>query len=216
MKIRRTLLLAVAISLSLAGLAVPAAGPAFAASLTEVTSFGSNPGGMRMHIYVPDARPASPLGPYSLLQESVEQWTNVSGLSQTPSSTDTPQAGWNRRRYGDQVEAYSIQGAGHSLPSTGMAAAAIAFFGITTTPPTTAVNGWSLTFTLPSGQTITSGSNAGYSPTAGQVTARDVGYNAAIAPGGSVSVGFQATHTGNTAPPVSFSLNGAPWEGGFR
>ena len=80
------------------------------------------------------------LVPYSLLQESIEQWTNVFGLSQTPTSTDTPQANWNRRRYADasgtvQVEAYSIQGAGHSLPASGMAATAIAFFGLTTARP---------------------------------------------------------------------------------
>ncbi|MDG4830739.1 PHB depolymerase family esterase [Solwaraspora sp. WMMD1047] len=77
------------------------------------------------------------LVPYSLLQESVEQWTNVHGLSQTPTSTDTPQANWNRRRFGTQVEAYAIQGAGHSLPSTGMARAAIGFFGLDRTQPTT-------------------------------------------------------------------------------
>jgi poly(3-hydroxybutyrate) depolymerase len=74
---------------------------------------------------------------------------------------------------------------------------------------TAAVNGWSLLFTLPSGQTITSGWNATYSPSSGQVTARNVSYNAAIAPGASVSVGFQANHTGNTAKPPSFTLNGA-------
>ena len=81
------------------------------------------------------------LVPYQLLQETIEQWTDVFGLSQTPTSTDTPQPGWNRRRYADasgtvQVEAYSIQGAGHSLPSGGMAAVAIEFFGITSTPTT--------------------------------------------------------------------------------
>jgi poly(hydroxyalkanoate) depolymerase family esterase len=311
MRIRRKLLLCLATSLAVAGLAIPATRPAYAASLTEVTSFGSNPGGMRMHIYVPDNRPAGPaivvamhgcggsgpgfysssefasladrygfiviypsaqqeagfgkcfdtwseaakrrgggsdpvsiasmvayagqqyggdqnrvyatgsssggmmtqhmlavypdlfkagaafmgvpfncfanaadyppggqctrgamnrtpqqwgdavrqaypgytgprprmqlwhgtndtLVPYQLLQESIEQWTNVFGLSQTPTSSDTPQANWNRRRYADtagtvQVEAYSIQGAGHSLPSSGMAAAAITFFGLTGT-----------------------------------------------------------------------------------
>lgn len=79
---------------------------------------------------------ADTLVPYSLLQEEIEQWTNVFGLSQTPTSSDTPQSGWNRRRYTDssgttQVEAYSIRGAGHSLPSTGMAASAISFFGLT-------------------------------------------------------------------------------------
>ncbi|WP_167493744.1 extracellular catalytic domain type 1 short-chain-length polyhydroxyalkanoate depolymerase [Micromonospora arida] len=419
MKIRRKLLLALAASLVAAGLVAPTVGPAYAASLTEVTSFGDNPGRMRMHVYVPDNRPARPavvvamhgcggsgpgfysgsefasqadrygyiviypsatqqagfgncfdtwsdaakrrgggsdpvsiismiryvqqqysadpervyatgsssggmmtnhmlalypdvfkagaafmgvpyncfanaadyppgssqctggnmnrtpqqwgdavrqaypgysgprprvqlwhgtsdtLVPYSLLQETIEQWTNVFGLSQTPTSTDTPQANWNRRRYADssgtvQVEAYSIQGAGHSLPSGGMAAAAVQFFGLTnpTTPPPTngacrvsvavnawnngltenititntgtgAVNGWSLVFTLPSGQTITSGWNATYSPNSGQVTARNVAYNGGIPANGSVTIGFQATHNGNNARPSSFTLNGA-------
>ena len=59
------------------------------------------------------------------------------------------------------------------------------------------------------GQTITSGWNATYAPTSGQVTARNASYNAAIAPGGSTSIGFQANHTGNTGTPTSFSLNGA-------
>ncbi|GLZ58467.1 PHB depolymerase family esterase [Micromonospora sp. NBRC 107095] len=444
MRIKRKLLLALAVPLLTAGLLVPALRPAYAASLTEVTSFGDNPGRMRMHVYVPDNRPARPavvvamhgcggsgpgfysgsefasladrygyiviypsatqqagfgncfdtwsdaakrrgggsdpvsiismiryvqqqyaadgdrvyatgsssggmmtnhmlalypdvfkagaafmgvpfncfanaadyppgssqctggnmnrtpqqwgdavrqaypgysgtrprvqlwhgtndtLVPYSLLQETIEQWTNVFGLSQTPTSTDTPQANWNRRRYADssgtvQVEAYSIQGAGHSLPSGGMAAAALQFFGLTnpttpppttpppttpppttppptTPPPTTpppangacrvsvavnawnngltenititntgtgAVNGWSLVFTLPSGQTITSGWNATYSPNSGQVTARNVAYNGGIPANGSVTIGFQATHNGNNARPPSFTLNGA-------
>jgi len=82
------------------------------------------------------------LVPFSRLNESIEQWTNVFGLSQTPTSTDTPQANWNRRRYANgsgtvQVEAYSISGAGHSLPMSGMALVAIQFFGLTSTPPTT-------------------------------------------------------------------------------
>ncbi|GAA1777104.1 extracellular catalytic domain type 1 short-chain-length polyhydroxyalkanoate depolymerase [Luedemannella helvata] len=235
------------------------------------------------------------LVPYSLLQETIEQWTNVFGLSQTPTSSDTPQNGWNRRRYADGsgnvlVEAYSIQGAGHSLPQSGQAAVAIQFFGltggtptsnrpstapptsapVTTRPPTSApvtsapvtsapvtsapvtsavvtsapvtsqpvgggcrvsteltawnnglvenititntgtstINGWSLVFTLPSGQNITGGWNATYTPSSGQVTARNVSYNPTIAAGGSTTIGFQATHTGNGGKPASFSLNG--------
>ncbi|WP_436535927.1 extracellular catalytic domain type 1 short-chain-length polyhydroxyalkanoate depolymerase [Actinoplanes sp. HUAS TT8] len=439
MKIRKALLLAAATCLAVAGLAVPAMTPAYAAALTEVTGFGDNPGGMRMHIYVPDSRPAHPavvvamhgcggsgpgfysssefagladrygflviypsatqqagfgncfdtwsdaakrrgggsdpvsivsmvtyaerqyggdpnrvyatgsssggmmtnemlalypdvfkagaafmgvpfncfanaadyppssskctggsmdrtpqqwgdavrqaypgytgprppmqlwhgtsdtLVPYSLLQEEIEQWTDVSGLSQTPTSTDVPQSGWNRRRYAGtgstaQVEAYSIQGAGHSLPSAGMAAYAIAFFGLTgsgsspspsgspspstspspsgspTTPTsgpcrvtatvnawnsgltenltvtntgTTAVNGWTLAFTLPGGQNITSGWNATYSPASGTVTARNLTYNGVIPANGSITIGFQATHTGNTGKPATFTLNGS-------
>ena len=54
------MLFALAASLAVAGLTIPALQPAHAASLVEVTSFGDNPGGMRMHLYVPDSRPASP------------------------------------------------------------------------------------------------------------------------------------------------------------
>ncbi|GIJ27207.1 hypothetical protein Vqi01_23690 [Micromonospora qiuiae] len=71
------------------------------------------------------------------------------------------------------------------------------------------INGWSLVFTLPGGQNITSGWNASYSPTSGQVTARNVSYNGTIAPGASVGIGFQATHTGNSDRPSSFTLNGS-------
>jgi cellulase/cellobiase CelA1 len=73
-----------------------------------------------------------------------------------------------------------------------------------------AINGWSLAFTLPAGQTITSGWNAAYSPTSGQVTAKNVTYNGTINPGQSTGIGFQATHSGNTAAPASFTLNGSP------
>ncbi|MEU8211945.1 cellulose binding domain-containing protein [Micromonospora sp. NPDC049044] len=72
----------------------------------------------------------------------------------------------------------------------------------------TAVNGWALAFTLPSGQTITNGWNASYSPSSGAVTARNVSYNSTIAPGTSVDIGFQATHTGNADRPSAFTLNG--------
>jgi cellulase/cellobiase CelA1 len=74
---------------------------------------------------------------------------------------------------------------------------------------TTAINGWSLKFSLASGQTITGGWSAGYAPASGQVTATNASYNAAIPPGGSTTIGFQATHTGNSAAPTGFTLNGA-------
>ena len=72
-----------------------------------------------------------------------------------------------------------------------------------------AINGWSLKFNLASGQTITSGWSATYSPTSGAVTATNVSYNGSIPPGGSTAIGFQATHTGNSAAPTGFTLNGA-------
>jgi chitodextrinase len=70
--------------------------------------------------------------------EEIKQWTNVLGVSQTPSFTDSPQANWTRTRYGGTgvgapVEANRLQGVGHSLPLAGQAALAIQFFGLDTT-----------------------------------------------------------------------------------
>ncbi|MFI7544775.1 cellulase family glycosylhydrolase [Actinoplanes sp. NPDC049599] len=73
---------------------------------------------------------------------------------------------------------------------------------------TTTINGWTLTFTLAAGQTIVSGWSAGYSPTSGTVTATNASYNGTLAPGGSASIGYQASHTGNAAVPTGFRLNG--------
>ncbi|GGM26103.1 MULTISPECIES: extracellular catalytic domain type 1 short-chain-length polyhydroxyalkanoate depolymerase [Micromonospora] len=71
--------------------------------------------------------------------EQIKQWTNVHGLSQTPSYTDYPQASATRTRYGGTggtapVEAISFQGYGHSIPFD--AAQAIRFVGLDTTSPT--------------------------------------------------------------------------------
>ncbi|WP_036393131.1 cellulose binding domain-containing protein [Micromonospora chokoriensis] len=77
-----------------------------------------------------------------------------------------------------------------------------------TNTSSTPVNGWALAFTLPAGQSITSGWNATYASSNAAVTARNVSYNATIAPNTSVDIGFQATHTGNTGRPSAFTLNG--------
>jgi acetylxylan esterase len=206
---------------------------------------------------------------YPNFQESIKQWTNVHGVSQTPSFTDTPQSGWTRTRYGGTgvmapVEAISIQGVGHSLPLGGQALMAIRFFGLDSSGPvspspsrsgpaspspspspsvsqspqppggcrityqinpwntgltanitiantgTAPINGWTLAFTLPAGQVVTSAWNATVSPTSGAVTARNLGHNQMIAPGQSTGIGFNANHTGNTGRPASFTLNGSP------
>lgn len=73
---------------------------------------------------------------------------------------------------------------------------------------TTTVNGWKLGFTLPTGQTITNGWNATYTPASGAVTATNASYNGTLAPSASVNIGYQATHTGNSAAPGAFTLNG--------
>ncbi|MFJ3222352.1 PHB depolymerase family esterase [Streptomyces sp. NPDC086783] len=184
---------------------------------------------------------------YPNFGEQIDQWTNVHGVSRTPAYTDQPQSGWTRTRYGGTgaqapVEAISIQGTGHTLPTAGMAARAIAFFGLDATGPgpepspgacrvgytvnawnsgltatitltntgTAAVRDWSLAFTLPAGQTITSGWGAAYSPAGGAVTARGLSYNSTLPAGAATQIGFQASHSGDTGKPASFTLNGTP------
>ncbi len=72
-----------------------------------------------------------------------------------------------------------------------------------------AINGWQLGFTLPSGQAITSSWNAALTGSSGAVTARNAGFNGSIAPGTSTSFGFQGTYSGTFSSPPSFTLNGS-------
>src|SRR5581483_2724898 len=77
---------------------------------------------------------------YANFGEEIKQWTNVLGVSQTPSFTDSPQSSWTRTRYGGTginapVEGISVQGVGHALPvgGAGMEAMAIQFMGLNAT-----------------------------------------------------------------------------------
>ncbi|MET0237886.1 MAG: PHB depolymerase family esterase [Kibdelosporangium sp.] len=183
---------------------------------------------------------------YPNFTEAIKQWTNVAGISQTPTTTDSPQQSWTRTRYNSgstvQVEAISIQGGSHNIMANGMAQHVMDFFGLSGDEPppdppgdgtcrityttsawntgltanitiantgTSTISGWTLAFTLPSGQTITSGWSATYTPTSGAVTAKNVNYNPTITPGTSTGIGFQASHTGNAGKPTAYTLNGA-------
>ena len=186
---------------------------------------------------------------YGMLQEQVDQWTNVFGISQTPTRTEYPQPNWVRRVYGSgEVEAWTIQGAGHDLPHPGMAAYAISFFGLdgsTPAPPTSPspsqppvspspspsqppagraceatyalvnqwpggfqaevtvkntgsspINGWTVQWTLPSGQSIIQLWNGDLSTSGSNVTVRNVSWNGNVPAGGSTSFGFLGSGTG--------------------
>lgn len=71
-----------------------------------------------------------------------------------------------------------------------------------------AINGWNVAFTLPSGQTVTNAWNATISPSSGAVTATNMSYNGQIPANGSASFGFQGTYSGSFATPAQFKLNG--------
>ncbi len=70
------------------------------------------------------------------------------------------------------------------------------------------VNGWSLTFTFPGDQKLIANFNGGFSQTGENATLTNATYNGTIAPGASVSVGFQGTWTTNDTNPTRFSVNG--------
>ncbi|MGA6161882.1 alpha/beta hydrolase family esterase [Amycolatopsis magusensis] len=67
---------------------------------------------------------------YPNFGEEIDQWTNVHGLSTTPTSTDHPKPEWTRTRYGTQVEGISMAGTGHNALGAGMAASALEFLGL--------------------------------------------------------------------------------------
>jgi len=73
----------------------------------------------------------------------------------------------------------------------------------------TSVNGWTLVFVFPGSQQVTQAWNSTFSQSGNQVTLKDAGYNATIAPGSSANPGFNATWSGSNPNPTAFTLNGS-------
>jgi endo-1,4-beta-xylanase len=66
----------------------------------------------------------------------------------------------------------------------------------------TAVNGWSVSVSLPSGSAVTSAWSATSSGTTGTVSFRNAGYNGAIPAGGNTEFGFQGTGAAPATTPA--------------
>ncbi|MFI9454698.1 glycoside hydrolase family 9 protein [Amycolatopsis sp. NPDC052450] len=73
---------------------------------------------------------------------------------------------------------------------------------------TTAWDGWALTFEFDGEELITQGWNAAWSQTGAAVRAGNAPWNARIAPGASVSIGFTADSTGAHRSPAEFAVGG--------
>jgi alpha-galactosidase len=71
-----------------------------------------------------------------------------------------------------------------------------------------AVNGWSLAFTFPGDQKITSAWNSTVTQNGAAVSIANASYNGTLSPGASTSLGFQGTWTSSDATPTAFTLNG--------
>ena len=72
-----------------------------------------------------------------------------------------------------------------------------------------AINGWTLGFTFPGDQKITTAWNGTATQSGENVTITHASYNGSIAAGANTSVGFQGTWASSDAVPTAFTLNGA-------
>ncbi|MGA5333600.1 cellulose-binding domain-containing protein [Streptomyces cellulosae] len=73
----------------------------------------------------------------------------------------------------------------------------------------TAVDGWTLRWTFPTGQRITSLWGGTVTQSGAEVSVEAAPYTATIPPSGSVSLGFTGTRAGTATDPTVFLLNGA-------
>lgn len=76
-----------------------------------------------------------------------------------------------------------------------------------------AAHGWTVTWTYPAGQRITSAWQAQVSQSGTAVTARNESYNGEVPAGGSVQFGVQGSFTGSNPAPTDFALNGVACNG---
>ena len=71
-----------------------------------------------------------------------------------------------------------------------------------------AINGWTLRFTFPSGQAITQAWSSVATQSGSAVALTNAAWNGSIPAGGSQQIGFNGSHTGTNTAPTSFTLNG--------
>ncbi|WP_250038486.1 glycoside hydrolase family 3 N-terminal domain-containing protein [Paractinoplanes maris] len=80
---------------------------------------------------------------------------------------------------------------------------------LTNTGPA-AITPWSLSWTFTGGQTVTQAWSARVTQSGSVVTATGEAWSTALAPGATISFGFNGAHPGSNPRPGSFSLNGVP------
>ncbi|MCY1136935.1 glycoside hydrolase family 3 C-terminal domain-containing protein [Actinoplanes sp. Pm04-4] len=73
---------------------------------------------------------------------------------------------------------------------------------------TTPINPWTLSWTFGAGQTVTQAWSARVTQSGSTVTATGESWSAALAPGATVSFGFNGAHSGANPRPTVFTLNG--------
>lgn len=76
-----------------------------------------------------------------------------------------------------------------------------------------ALNSWAVKFTLPATEKVTSLWNGTLTSSGNTYTATNVSWNAPVAPGASVTIGFDASYSGTYQAPTTCTLNGNPCDG---
>src|SRR3954466_10639137 len=77
-----------------------------------------------------------------------------------------------------------------------------------------AIGSWTLVWSFGAGQTVTQAWNTTLTQSGSTVTAKNMGYNAAVPTGGTVSFGFNGSWTGSNPAPTNFAVNGVACNGG--
>jgi len=77
----------------------------------------------------------------------------------------------------------------------------------------TAWSSWTVTWTYPGDQKVTSAWNATATQAGAAVTAKNMSYNGVVPAGGSTSFGVQGTWTASDAAPTAFAVNGVACNG---
>ncbi|WP_329302512.1 cellulose binding domain-containing protein [Streptomyces sp. NBC_00659] len=121
--------------------------------------------------------------------------------------------------YGDTSDAGGGDGGGGTDPTPPSTGACTVTYKITnqwqggfqadvslTNTGSTAWSGWNLGWSFSDGQKITQLWNADYTQSGVTVTAKNVGWNANVAPGSSVAFGFTGSWTGANTKPAAFKL----------
>jgi poly(hydroxyalkanoate) depolymerase family esterase len=149
---------------------------------------------------------------YKNVAEDIKEWTNLLGLSETPTGTDTPKSGTTRQFWKSACgytvyETFSLAGVGHSVPFDGSAVAA--YFGLDKVaaqdPETVACSG--------AAGTGGAGGSGGASGAAG-AGARDGGAGGGGVPDGGGGAGAGGAGTGGVAGRGGAGAGGAAGRGG--
>ena len=85
----------------------------------------------------------------------------------------------------------------------------VRYLEITNTGAST-VQGWTLTADAAPGQALASGWGATWAQAGGRLSARNLDWNATVAPGGRVSLGYQGGWSGTDPEPTGWALSGVP------